>query len=161
MVGGTPTTRRLPLDRSRGFPLTHLRKRYLGLRPWGINRGGRPCRRHLGHSGIPLFSAPFHSPFRRMRCRSGDRLPKERTWVLSLGGVLLVLFCRHGQKSTFHIGTINCNLKNELNRYASFPAPRCLESTLFSGLFLATGQKMLSHFAYICVGYCIDKKKIS
>ena len=48
-----------------------------------------------------MATEPRHSfAGRRMRRMYGDRLPKERTRVLSLGGVLLVLFCRHGQKST-------------------------------------------------------------
>ena len=98
MVGGAPTTRSLPLGLCRRFLFAQLENCHLGHRPRGDNRGGRPCRRHLGHTGISLLTAPFHSPMRRMRRKSGDWFPKERTWVLSLGGALWAPFSRHGEK---------------------------------------------------------------
>ena len=53
------------------------------------------CRRPVNYPRI----RPFCPPAKRQR-RTGDRILKESTWVLSLSGALLVLFSRQGEKST-------------------------------------------------------------
>ena len=48
----------------------------------------------------PSARSALGAEWRRGRAHQGDGFPRKGPWVSSLGGVLLVLFFRHGKKST-------------------------------------------------------------
>ena len=62
--------------------------------------GAPPIVRVIG-SWRPFAQSDSFASRRKSRADQDDGYVRKKPWVSSLRGVLLVLFCRHGQKSTF------------------------------------------------------------